>query len=65
MKKFEDLNEKLKQEIEDIVKEDPFGLNAETLYKNIYNSSGPVEVLAELFNVSTMLVYKIRFCIHR
>jgi len=65
MKKFEDLNDALKRELEEIVKEDPYGLQAETLYKNIYNSSGPEETLAKLYDVSTILVYKIRFCIHR
>ncbi|MEN4046322.1 MULTISPECIES: hypothetical protein [unclassified Sulfurimonas] len=60
MKKFEDLDDALKKELEKTVKEDPFGLNAETLYMNIYNSSGPITTIAEIFEVKAFIVRKIK-----
>jgi len=60
MKKFEDLDDALKKELEEIVKEDPYGLNQETLYMNIYSSSGTVTALAEIFDVKASLIRKIK-----
>jgi hypothetical protein len=60
MKKYEDLDEELKQELEDVVKSDRYGLRAETLYKNIYNSKGVITKLAEIFAVRSSLVRKIK-----
>lgn len=60
MKKYEDLDEKLKLELEEIVKYDRYGLKAETLYKNIYNSTGNIKTLAEIFDVKESLVRRIK-----
>lgn len=60
MKKYEDLDEGLKLELEEIVKSDPYGLKPETLYKHIINSTGSITKLAEIFDVSVLLVEKIK-----
>ncbi len=60
MKKFDDLDKKLKDELKDVVKEDPYGLKADTLYKNIFNSTGPITTLAEIFEVKASVVRKIK-----
>ena len=60
MKKFEDLEEGLKQELEQVVLSDRFGLQAKTLYRNIYNSSGAITVLAVIFEVKASVVRKIK-----
>ena len=60
MKKYKDLDDKLKLELEEAVKSDRYGLKAETLYKNIYNSSGPITTLAEIFAVKASVVRKIK-----
>jgi len=60
MKKFEDLDDALKKELEEIVKEDPYGLNPETLYRNIYSSSGPITTIAEIFEVKASIIRKIK-----
>jgi len=60
MKKFEDLDDALKKELEEIVKEDPYGLNPETLYRNIYKSTGPITTIAEIFEVKASIVRKIK-----
>ena len=60
MKKYEDLDESIKLELEEVIKNDPYRLKPETLYKNIYNSTGPIATLAEIFDVSVLLVGKIK-----
>jgi hypothetical protein len=60
MKKYEDLDEQLKLELEEIVKSDPYGLLPQTLYKNIFHSTGPITTLAEIFDVKASVVRKIK-----
>ena len=60
MKKFEDLDKALKKELQQIVLSDRYDLRAETLYKNIFNSTGPITTLAEIFEVKASLVRKIK-----
>lgn len=60
MKKFEDLSKELQEQIEDICDLDPYGLSPKTLYKNVYNSSGSYEKLAEIFEIMPSLVKKIK-----
>ena len=60
MKKYEDLDEGLRKELKQIVLSDKFGLKPETLYKNIFNSTGPITTLAEIFEVKASLVRKIK-----
>lgn len=60
MKRYEDIDEALKSELEEVVKSDRFGLSAETLYTHIYNSTGPITTLAEIFEVKASVVRKIK-----
>ena len=62
MKQYQELDEKLKLELEEIVLSDRYGLKAESLYKNIYNSYGKTETLAQIFAVKVSLVKKIKAC---
>jgi hypothetical protein len=62
MKQYQELDEKLKLELEEIVLSDRYGLKAESLYKNIYNSYGNTETLAQIFAVKVSLVKKIKAC---
>ncbi len=62
MKQYKELDEKLKLELEEIVLSDRYGLKAESLYKNIYNSYGKTETLAQIFAVKVSLVKKIKAC---
>ncbi len=60
MKKFEDLPRELKEQLEDIVAEDEYGLQAKSLYNNILHSTGTDEKLSELFAVPVSLVQAIK-----
>ena len=60
MKKFEELPKELQIQIEDICDLDPYGLSPNTLYKNIYTSSGSYAKLAEIFEVMPSLVKAIK-----
>ncbi len=60
MKKYEDLDESIKLELEEVVKSDLYGLNPETLYMNIFHSKGVISALAEIFEVRASLVRKIK-----
>lgn len=60
MKKYEDLDEGLKFELEEAVLSDKYGLEAKTLYKNIYTSTGPITTLVEIFDVKASVVQRIK-----
>lgn len=60
MREFEDLEEGLKKQIQDICDLDPYGLSPNTLYKNIYHSSGSYIELAKIFEVIPSLVKVIK-----
>ena len=60
MKDYEELDEALKQEIKEVCDSDPFGLSPETLYRNIYYSTGSYVKLAEIFEVLPSLVKAIK-----
>ena len=60
MKNYKDLDDELKKELEDAVLLDPFGLGADTLYQNIFNSTGPITTLAQIFEVKASVVRKIK-----
>ena len=60
MREFEDLPRELKQKIQEICDLDPYGLSPNTLYKNIYTSSGSYVKLAEIFEVMPSLVKAIK-----
>ena len=57
---YENLNTNIKNWLEEIVQEDEHGLRAETLYRNIYNSSGDERQLAQIFDVPVGLVKAIK-----
>jgi len=60
MKEFEDLPKELQIQIEDISDLDPYGLSPKTLYKNVYNSTGSYEQLANIFEIMPSLVKAIK-----
>ena len=60
MKDYEEIDESLKEQLEDIVAEDEYGLQAKSLYNNILHSSGTDEKLSELFAVPVSLVRAIK-----
>ena len=60
MKKFEDLDKTLQNQIIDICNEDPYGLNPEFLYINILHSNGSTETLSKVFEVPETLIIRIK-----
>ena len=60
MKKFEELDKPLQNQIIDICNEDPYGLNPEFLYLNILNSKGNIQTLSKVFEVPETLIIKIK-----
>jgi len=60
MKEFEDLPKELQERIEDICDLDPYGLSPNTLYKNVYNSTGSYVELAKIFEIIPSLVKAIK-----
>lgn len=57
MKKFQELEKSLQNQIIDICNDDPYGLNPEFLYINILNST---ETLSKVFEVPETLIIKIK-----
>lgn len=60
MKKFQELEESLQNQIIDICNDDTYGLNPEFLYINILNSTGSTETLSKVFEVPETLIIKIK-----
>ena len=60
MKKFEELEQSLQNQIIDICKDDPYGLNPEYLYINIINSSGHTQTHSKVYEVPEALIIKIK-----
>jgi len=60
MTEFKDINPELKEIITKISQEDPYGLNPETLYSNIYNSTGSVVTLSQIFEIPTFIIAAIK-----
>ena len=60
MKKFEELKQSLQNQIIDICKDDPYNLNPEFLYVNIYNSNGHTQTLSKVFEVPEILIINIK-----
>ena len=60
MKKFQELEESLQNQIIDICKDDPYNLNPEFLYVNIYNSNGHTQTLSKVFEVPETLIINIK-----
>lgn len=60
MKAYEDLDPGLKSILENIVEDDKYGLNAITLYHNIFRSSGASETIAHIYDVPEELVKLIK-----
>lgn len=60
MKEYDTLPRELKKEIEEICELDPYGLSPQTLYANVYHSSGSHLQLSKIFDVSPSLVRAIK-----
>ena len=60
MKEYELLEAVLKKKIEAVCETDPYGLSPQTLYKNIYHSTGSYEKLSKIFEVLPSLVKAIK-----
>jgi hypothetical protein len=60
MKKFQELNKNLQNQIIDICNDDPYGLNPEFLYINILNSTGNIQTLSKVFEVPEILIINIK-----
>ena len=60
MKKFEELKESLQNQIIDICKDDPYNLNPEFLYINMFNSKGNTQTLSKVFEVPETLIIEIK-----
>jgi hypothetical protein len=57
---YEKIGASIQEWLEEIVREDDYGLRAETLYYNILNSTGTDEKLSEIFAVPLRLVQAIK-----
>ena len=57
---YNQLDKNIQTWIEDVVKDDNYGLQAETLYINIYNSTGDERQLSQLFEVPIGLIKAIK-----
>ena len=60
MKKFEEIDKTLQNQIIDVCNEDPYGLNPEFLYINIFISSGNTQTLSKVFEVPETLIIRIK-----
>ena len=60
MKRFEELNKDLQNQIIEICKDDAYNLNPEFLYMNIFNSTGHTQTLSKVFEVPETLIIKIK-----
>ncbi len=60
MKRYKDADKHVKEWLEDIVAEDEYGLQAETLYNSILNSTGEEKSLSEIFAVPVGLIRAIK-----
>ena len=60
MKPYSEISRDIQKQLEEIRKSDKFGLNSETLYKNIFNSTGSYYKLTEIFEVPIQLVKDIK-----
>ena len=60
MKKFEELEQSLQNQIIDICKDDPYNLNPEFLFINMFNSIGNTQTLSKMFEVPETLIIKIK-----
>ena len=57
---YEKIGASMQEWLEEIVREDDYGLRAETLYYNILNSTGTDKKLSEIFAVPLRLVQAIK-----
>ncbi len=57
---YNQIDGKLKEKIVKIVNKDQYGLNPESLYNNIKNSTGTEEKLATLYDIPVEIVKEIK-----
>ena len=60
MKDYEEINKNIRNWLEEIINESGDSINPETLYRNIYNSTGDENSLAQIFEVPVGLVRAIK-----
>lgn len=60
MKKYENIDQELKDKLIDICSKDPYSLAPQTLYRNILNSTGNYETLASIFAVPLDIIKEIK-----
>ena len=60
MKRFEELNKDLQNQIIEVCKDDAYNLNPEFLYINILNSIGHTQTLSKVFEVPEILIINIK-----
>ena len=60
MKKFQELEQSLQNQIIDICKDDPYNLNPEFLFINMFNSIGNTQTLSKVFEVPETLIIEIK-----
>lgn len=60
MRAYEELEEDIKRQLEQIADNDPYGLSPKTLYNNILFSTGDNEALSKIFEVPLSLVIRIK-----
>ena len=60
MKDYEELPKELQIALKVVCESDPYGLSPQTIYANIYHSSGSYETLAKIFEVMPSLVKAIK-----
>ena len=60
MKRFEELNKDLQNQIIEVCKDDAYNFNPEFLYINILNSKGNTQTLSKVFEVPETLIINIK-----
>lgn len=60
MTQFNELPQQLQEQIKQISESDKYNLNPQTLYQNIYNSTGSYSKLSEIFEVPLKLIKEIK-----
>jgi len=60
MLKFQELDKKIQDKLNAICTDNPYNVNAESLYINIANSAGNIQMLAMIFELPEELIKEIK-----
>jgi len=60
MLRFQELDKTLQDKLNAICNDDPYNLNTESLYINIANSTGSIQMLARIFELPEELIKEIK-----